>query len=65
MEIGLDFLEPGCFYDAVIYADGDDADWETNPTSYKIINRKVSCEDKLQIKMARGGGQAVYFRPAE
>ncbi|MGN1217050.1 MAG: glycoside hydrolase family 97 C-terminal domain-containing protein, partial [Phocaeicola sp.] len=38
---------------------------ETNPASYKITNRKVTSEDKLQIKMARGGGQAIYFRPAE
>ena len=65
VEIGLDFLEPGCTYDAVIYADGDDADWKTNPTSYMITNRKVSSEDKLYIKMARGGGQAIYFRPVE
>lgn len=65
VEICLDFLEPGCTYDAVIYADGDDADWETNPTSYKITKRQVTSEDKLQIKMARGGGQAIYFRPAE
>lgn len=65
VEIGLDFLESGCTYDAVIYADGDDADWETNPTSYKITKRQVTSEDKLQIKMARGGGQAIYFRPSE
>ncbi|MBM6865955.1 glycoside hydrolase family 97 protein [Bacteroides caecigallinarum] len=65
VEISLDFLEPGRTYDAVIYADGDDADWETNPTSYKITNRQVTSEDKLQIKMARGGGQAIYFRLAE
>lgn len=65
VEISLDFLEPGCTYDAVVYADGDDTDWETNPASYKITNRKVTSEDKLQIRMARGGGQAIYFRPAE
>ena len=65
VEIGLDFLEPGRVYDAVIYADAEDSDWETNPAAYRIMNRKVSYEDKLRIKMARGGGQAVYFRPIE
>lgn len=62
IDIKLDFLEDGYYYDAVIYADGDDADWETNPSSYKITHCKVSNKDSLHIKMARGGGQAVYFK---
>lgn len=62
IDIKLDFLEDGYYYDAVIYADGDDADWETNPSSYKITHCKVSNKDSLYIKMARGGGQAVYFK---
>ncbi|MCP3893993.1 MAG: glycoside hydrolase family 97 protein, partial [Bacteroides sp.] len=32
--VKLDFLEKGKRYKAVIYADGKDADWKTNPTSY-------------------------------
>ena len=48
-------------YEATIYSDGDDAHWETNPTSYKIENKTVSSSDTLFIKMAAGGGCAVRF----
>ena len=48
-------------YEATIYSDGDDAHWETNPTSYKIEKKTVSSNDTLFIKMAAGGGCAVRF----
>ena len=48
-------------YEATIYSDGDDAHWETNPTSYKIEKMTVSSNDTLFIKMAAGGGCAVYL----
>ena len=48
-------------YEATIYSDGDDAHWETNPTSYKIEKKTVSSSDTLFIKMAAGGGCAVRF----
>ena len=63
--VKLDFLEKGKKYDAVIYADGDDADWKTNPQSYRIEKRTVTSGDKLTIKMAPGGGQAVSFIPVK
>ena len=49
---------------ATIYADGPDADWKTNPTSYTISEREVSAADTLEVAMAPGGGQAVSFMPA-
>ena len=49
-------------YEATIYSDGDDAHWETNPTSYKIEKMTVSSNDTLFIKMAAGGGCAVVFK---
>ncbi len=61
IEIPLTFLEKGKQYEATIYADGDDAHWETNPTSYKIEKKTVSSNDTLYIKMAAGGGCAVYL----
>ncbi len=61
IEIPLTFLEKGKQYEATIYADGDDAHWETNPTSYKIEKKNVSSSDTLHIKMAAGGGCAVYL----
>ena len=65
IEIPLTFLGKGKSYEATIYADGDDAHWETSPTSYKIEKKTVSSNDSLLIKMAAGGGCAVNFRILE
>lgn len=61
--IKLDFLEKGKTYKATVYADGKDADWETNPTSYEIMEKKVTADDAIDIVMAKGGGQAITFIP--
>ena len=37
--------------------------WETNPTSYEIIEKTVNANDNLEIIMAKGGGQAITFIP--
>lgn len=63
LSIPLDFLEKDKKYRAVIYADGEDADWKTNPTSYRIAEREVTAADTLAAVMAAGGGQAVTFVP--
>ena len=63
MQIPLSFLEKDKEYKAVIYADGEDADWENNPTSYRIEEKTVSASDVLEVVMAKGGGQAVSFLP--
>ena len=65
LEIPLTFLEEGKKYQAKIYADGEDADWETNPTSYRIEEKIVTSADVLTVVMAKGGGQAVSFLPIE
>lgn len=64
LSLPLDFLKPGTKYRATIYADGPDADWKTNPSSYTISEREVSSADTLEVAMAPGGGQAVSFMPA-
>ena len=61
LTIPLDFLEKDKKYHAVIYADGEDADWKTNPTSYQISEKEVTAADTLSVGMAKGGGQAVSF----
>lgn len=63
LTIPLNFLKKNVVYTATVYADGDDANWKTNPTSYRIIHKKVTSEDVLSVKMAAGGGQAVSFIP--
>lgn len=61
--VKLDFLESGQNYKAVIYADGEHADWKTRPTDYTITTKTVTANDSLTIKMAAGGGQAISFFP--
>ena len=61
----LSFLPEGKKFLATIYADGEDADWRTNPYSYSISTRVVESTDSLHIVMAPGGGQAVTFIPVE
>lgn len=57
--ISLDFLDADKKYEATIYADGEGAQWKTNPYAYKIEKRLVTSKDKLSIKLAEGGGQAI------
>ena len=63
LTLPLDFLEAGRRYRATIYADGADADWQSNPTSYTISEREVTAADSLEVRMAPGGGQAVTLIP--
>lgn len=60
--ISLDFLPTGKKYEATIYADGKDADWKTNPKSYKITTKKVNSKTKLKLNLAAGGGVAVSIK---
>lgn len=59
--IDLSFLDEGVEYLAQIYADGDDADWKTNPTSFKYEEKTLSASDTLDIKLATSGGCAIRF----
>ena len=65
LTIGLSFLDEGRKYQARIYADGDDADWETNPTAIDIHDKSVASDTILTVGLAAGGGQAVILKPAE
>ena len=63
--IPVDFLPEGKTYEATIYADGPDAHWDKNPTSYIIENKQFKKGDTMELKLAPGGGAAIYFRPVE
>ena len=58
----LDFLERGGRYEAQIYRDADGADYVTNPHALAIERRIVRAGERMTIRMARGGGQAIRFR---
>jgi alpha-glucosidase len=60
--VPLDFLESGMRYEATLYLDGDDADYRTNPTAYKIERRTIMSRDLLTLRLAPGGGAAVRFK---
>ena len=58
-KLTLDFLEPGKQYVATLYADGKDADYEKNPTSYQIKKGLVTYKTKISTDLARSGGFAI------
>lgn len=58
-EIILDFLEAGKTYRASIYRDSDNADYAKNPEAYIIEHRNVQRGDKLNLRLAPGGGFAM------
>lgn len=64
----LDFLTPGKQYVAILYADGKDADYKENPTSYQIKKGIVTNKTKISVWEARSGGFALSLieaTPAE
>ena len=64
----LEFLTPGKQYVATLYADGKDADYKENPTSYQIKKGIVTNKTKISVWEARSGGFALSLieaTPAE
>ena len=60
LNIALDFLQDGKTYEAEIFADGINANRVGN--DYATLKRTVKKGDKLDIKMAPGGGWAAKFK---
>ncbi len=60
--VNLDFLSPGVTYEAILYTDAPEADFETNPQAYEITRMELSANDSLTIRMARSGGFALSLR---
>ncbi|MCS2302353.1 glycoside hydrolase family 97 C-terminal domain-containing protein [Bacteroides ovatus] len=61
LDILLNFLDADSKYTAQIYVDGDDAEWKTNPTSFKYEEKIVTASDMLHVKLATSGGCAIRF----
>ena len=62
LEITLDFLEEGLEYEAIIYQDGENAHYETNPTAYEIKRVRVNSKTHLKIQLVKGGGAAIHIK---
>ena len=60
--VPLDFLEPGRAYTARIWRDGASADWKTAPFDMVVETRTLRRGDTLKLRLAAGGGAAVWFR---
>ena len=65
--IPLSFLNdksqiPNTKYNATLYRDAGDADWETNPYAYQIEEKELTASDTLHVRMAPGGGFAVELK---
>ena len=58
-ELFLNFLDKNKKYEATIYADAKNADWQTNPKAYTITKQKVNAKTKLKLTAAKGGGYAI------
>jgi len=59
LNITLDFLNSDKTYAMVIYKDGKNAHWKTNPTAYEIIEQQVHSNSSIALNLAAGGGAAV------
>lgn len=61
--IDFSFLNAGQKYEATIYADAPDADYENNPAAYVITKKIVTSKTKLKQQLARSGGVAISVVP--
>lgn len=59
VEIALDFLDAGARYQAMIYADAAEADYQSNPYAMTILQQEVDASSVLRLHMARSGGFAI------
>src|SRR5207237_6760662 len=62
-DVPLSFLDPGTSYIVDVYADGRNANWETNPLPVTIAHRTVTRASHLRLALAPGGGEAIRIRP--
>jgi alpha-glucosidase len=60
IELSLDFLNPSETYEATIVSDGVNANH--NAEDYDIQVKYVKASDKLNIRMASGGGFLIIFK---
>ncbi|NOS91112.1 MAG: glycoside hydrolase family 97 protein [Cyclobacteriaceae bacterium] len=61
-EWSLDFLSASKKYEAIIYRDADNSDWQTNPEAYIIEKKTVTSKSKLKIQLAKSGGCAIQIK---
>ena len=55
-------MEHDKIYEATLYMDAENADFEKNPEAYIIEKRLVTNKSKMNFRLQRGGGCAVVLR---
>jgi alpha-glucosidase len=65
LTLDLSFLLNDKPYLAQIYKDGEQADWKQNPTDIAFQEVIVNSTQKLVLRLASGGGQAIRFTPSD
>ncbi|MBR4365937.1 MAG: glycoside hydrolase family 97 C-terminal domain-containing protein, partial [Bacteroidaceae bacterium] len=65
LDINLDFLDEGDTYRAIIYEDGPDADFQTNPYSMTIRQLEVDKNTTIHLNLARSGGAAIRIEKCQ
>jgi hypothetical protein len=63
LDLPLTFLSDDTSYHAIVYSDGEGADYQANPYPVEITESLVSSSDTLELQLARGGGAAIEFYP--
>ncbi len=63
LELPLDFLADGKRYIAIIYEDGPEADYRSNPYPMTIRRVDVDSATVLNLHLAPGGGTAIQILP--
>ncbi|WP_455050495.1 glycoside hydrolase family 97 protein [Hoylesella nanceiensis] len=58
----FDFLDNDAQYEALIYSDGEGADYRTNPYPLAINQKRIRKGDSLQLKLAPSGGFAIELK---
>ncbi|WP_250207249.1 glycoside hydrolase family 97 protein [Alteromonas oceanisediminis] len=62
ISVPLTFLSEGAAYEAQIYRDADETNWQTNPYAMVIEQRRVTRDDTINVKLSAAGGLAVRFK---
>ena len=65
MELPLTFLDADCQYRAIIYEDGPEADYQTNPYPMSIRQLEVNNHTTLHLKLAPSGGAAIRIEKSD
>ncbi|HYG00831.1 MAG TPA: glycoside hydrolase family 97 catalytic domain-containing protein, partial [Chryseosolibacter sp.] len=58
-DIRFEYLPKGKTFIATIFADGKDANWQSNAKSYTIRKVRVNSTSRLKQQLAPGGGVAI------